>query len=204
MPCGLGERIGIPCGLGERKEGTGEPAVLRLACASRKAATEIRWDESEALLAPRDLVPGGFGGVSDAVEDVGDDAPICRNDFRLNDTSSGIGKLGLDKSGLVGVELADLDQLKNGRFAEPSGRPAPATASESIGRERVERALLASPYAPKAGWGCCRLSSVLVTLTLSPASDPLLRPNPSRILLDDATGAPALGRLGDLASFGCK
>lgn len=40
-------------GLGLLKEGTGEPAVLLLAWASLKAATEIRWDESDATLSPR-------------------------------------------------------------------------------------------------------------------------------------------------------
>lgn len=50
-------------GLGDLKEGTGEPARLRLDWASRKAATDIRWEESDAKLSMRGRGTGG-GSVS--------------------------------------------------------------------------------------------------------------------------------------------
>lgn len=75
-------------GLGERKSGTGEPAVLRLAWASRKAATEMRCEESELTLAPRGRGLGS-GGASDELERfVGDGGLTCRKDLRLKEWAS--------------------------------------------------------------------------------------------------------------------
>lgn len=52
---------------GGRKEGTGEFAVLLRAWASRKAATDIRCDESDAALSPRGRGRAG-GGSSEKSE----------------------------------------------------------------------------------------------------------------------------------------
>ena len=46
---------------GGRKEGTGEFVVLLRACASRKAATDIRCEDSEATLSPRGRGCAGGG-----------------------------------------------------------------------------------------------------------------------------------------------
>jgi hypothetical protein len=59
-------------GLG-RIDGAGEPAWLRLAWASRKAATEMRWEESDAMLSPLGL---GLAGGSKEEGDAGSDGAI--------------------------------------------------------------------------------------------------------------------------------
>ena len=53
-----------PEGLSWLEDGTGEAAVLRRAWASRNAATEIRWEESDAKLPSRGrgLTGGNMGG----------------------------------------------------------------------------------------------------------------------------------------------
>jgi hypothetical protein len=125
-------------GLGERKSGTGEPAALRLACASRKAATEMRCEESELTLAPRGRGLGG--GASDELE--GEGGLTCRKDLRLKEWVSEV----LEESwarvedSLWGEEGEDLAQAKSeGR------RGGGASDVDSVGRDRVESAPLGSP-----------------------------------------------------------
>lgn len=78
-------------GLGDRPfEGDGEPAILRRACASRKAATDMRCcDESEYTLSPRGR---GVGVAREMLEvllaGVGEEGGMTwRNDLRLNEES---------------------------------------------------------------------------------------------------------------------
>lgn len=142
--------MGIPWGLGDRIDGTGDPAALLLAWASRKAATEIRCDESEAVLAPRGRATGG-GGVNDAVDVmdlVGDGGRTCLKDLRLNEAESGERRgadegLALCRDGFDGVEFVLLDQLKKGRFWVRDGVESGEVVL--LGRERVESVLLGSP-----------------------------------------------------------
>ncbi len=65
---------------------------LRLACASRKAATEIRCDVSEATLPPRGLGMGevneadGDGGTPTSGPPNGETGLTCRKDLRLKES----------------------------------------------------------------------------------------------------------------------
>ena len=79
--------IGGTGGMPEVRLGAGDPArLLRLDWASRKAATEMRWEESEAVLAPRGR--GIWGEERETAEELewgGEGARTCRNDLRLKD-----------------------------------------------------------------------------------------------------------------------
>lgn len=81
---------------GGRKEGTGEFVALLRDWASRKAATDIRCDESEPALSPRGRGRAGGGsrdnsdgGRSDSGE--GDSTCTWRNALRLNDSAGRTG-----------------------------------------------------------------------------------------------------------------
>lgn len=92
----LGERNG-ECSSESVREGgrskigddVGDPAVLRRAAISRKAATEMRWEVSEAVLPLRGRGrTGGSRGVDSEESAEGDSGRMCRNDLRLNEESS--------------------------------------------------------------------------------------------------------------------
>ena len=89
----LGERNG-ECSSESVREGgrskigddVGDPAVLRRAAISRKAATEMRWEVSEAVLPLRGRGrTGGSRGVDSEESAEGDSGRMCRNDLRLNE-----------------------------------------------------------------------------------------------------------------------
>lgn len=79
-------------GLEDLGEGTGEPAMLRRACASRKAPTEMRCDDSPTL-GPRGLGNGDGDGLGTSRAGVGtwisneEEGPTWRNDLRLKEES---------------------------------------------------------------------------------------------------------------------
>lgn len=69
-------------------EEVAELKVLFRAAISRKAATDIRCEESELALSPlgRGLAGGTKGGLGSAASEAGDSGPTCRNDLRLKES----------------------------------------------------------------------------------------------------------------------
>lgn len=66
-----------------------ELSVLFRAAISRKAATDMRCEESDDALSPlgRGRAGGTKGGLGNVESDTGDSGPTCLKDFRLNESA---------------------------------------------------------------------------------------------------------------------
>ena len=101
------------------KDGTGEAAALRRAWASRNAATDILWDESDAKLPSRGR--GRTGGSMTGGDSLGDSGRTCRKERRLKESESReISGKGADAGGEVGG--GGLDFLRS-RLAQEKNPP---------------------------------------------------------------------------------
>ena len=114
------------------KDGTGEAAVLRRACASRNAATDIRWEEStEAKLPSRGRGRTGGSMAADG-DSLGDSGPTWRKERRLNESvSREIAGSGADAGGDLGSG-GGLDFLRS-RLAQEKNPPLPFFWGGAVG-----------------------------------------------------------------------
>jgi hypothetical protein len=149
-------------------EGVGEFAVLLLACISRKAATDMRCEESDAMLSPRGLgraagIAGGIGGGDgDSERSMVGSARTCRNALRLKEESissreGGGGALDFLRSRAQEKMPPDFVAGIGGATAVLALSCESDLARSAVGREGVEREP-SSPYSLKRadldGGGC--------------------------------------------------